>query len=173
MHSADGRLVLTYNGEIYNHRELRAALEAEDLGPAGGWRGHSDTETLIEAIAAWGLDTALERSVGMFAFALWDRRDRTLSLARDRFGEKPLYYGWAGRDFAFGSELKAVRAHPRFDATIDPAARSPLRLTHQHPRAPPAFIATSGSSNRAASLHYRSRSVRRATVANIPSLLVV
>ena len=119
MHSADGRLVLSYNGEIYNHLELRAALEAKDSGPAGGWRGHSDTETLVEAVAAWGLDTALKRSVGMFAFAVWDRRDRTLSLARDRFGEKPLYYGWAGRDFVFGSELKAIRTHPEFDATID------------------------------------------------------
>ncbi|MEP7315845.1 MAG: asparagine synthase (glutamine-hydrolyzing) [Sphingomicrobium sp.] len=119
MHSAEGHFVLSYNGEIYNHLELRATLEAEDRAPPGGWRGHSDTETLVEAIAAWGLDTALERSVGMFAFALWDRRDRTLSLARDRFGEKPLHYGWAGRDFVFGSELKAIRGHPQFDATID------------------------------------------------------
>jgi asparagine synthase (glutamine-hydrolysing) len=119
MHSADGRVVLSYNGEIYNHREMRAALDSEARTPAVGWRGHSDTETLVEAIAAWGLEPALERSVGMFAFALWDRGARTLSLARDRFGEKPLYYGWAGRDFVFASELKAIRAHPDFDATID------------------------------------------------------
>ncbi len=119
MHSADGHLVLIYNGEIYNHLDLRAALEADGRGPAGGWRGHSDTETLIEAIAAWGLDEALDRSVGMFAFALWNRRNRVLSLARDRFGEKPLYYGWAGRDLVFASELKVLRAHPEFDAEID------------------------------------------------------
>lgn len=119
MASADGRLVLSYNGEIYNHAELRAALDGEGRTPEGGWSGHSDTETLVEAIAAWGLDHALGRAVGMFAFAVWDRRGRTLSLARDRFGEKPLYYGWAGRDFVFASELKAIRAHPDFDATID------------------------------------------------------
>ncbi len=119
MASADGRLMLSYNGEIYNHAELRAALDAEGRTPTGGWRGHSDTETLLEAIAAWGLDDALPRAVGMFAFALWDRQSRTLSLARDRFGEKPLYYGWAGRDFVFASELKAIRAHPEFDPTID------------------------------------------------------
>ncbi len=119
MLSNDDRLVLSYNGEIYNHHELRASLDAERRTPDGGWRGHSDTETLVEAIAAWGLDAALASSVGMFAFALWDRRERTLHLVRDRFGEKPLYYGWAGRDFVFASELKAIRAHPDFDATLD------------------------------------------------------
>ena len=125
MHSHDGRYVLTFNGEIYNHRELRAEVEASGHVPDGGWRGHCDTETLLEAIAAWGLSRALERSVGMFAFALWDRKERTLRLVRDRFGEKPLYYGWAGQDLLFASELKAIRHHPRFDATIDPRA---LRL---------------------------------------------
>ena len=119
MPSADGRFMLSYNGEIYNHADLRAALDGEGLAPERGWRGHSDTETLLQAIAAWGLDIALARSVGMFAFALWDRRDRTLHLVRDRFGEKPLYYGWAGRDFVFASELKAIRVHPDFDATVD------------------------------------------------------
>ena len=119
MPSADGRFMLNYNGEIYNHAELRAALDGEGRTPDGGWRGHSDTETLAQAIAGWGLEPALARSVGMFAFALWDRRDRTLQLVRDRFGEKPLYYGWAGRDFVFASELKAIRAHPDFDANID------------------------------------------------------
>jgi asparagine synthase (glutamine-hydrolysing) len=125
MHSHDGRYVLTFNGEIYNHRELRAEVETSGHVPDGGWRGHCDTETLLEAIAAWGLSRALERSVGMFAFALWDRKERTLRLVRDRFGEKPLYYGWAGQDLLFASELKAIRHHPRFDATIDPRA---LRL---------------------------------------------
>src|SRR4051812_32309275 len=123
MASADGRWVISYNGEIYNHEELRAELEVG--GGEVAWRGHSDTETLIECIAAWGLERTLARSVGMFAFALWDRRDRRLHLVRDRFGEKPLYYGWAGGDFLFGSELKALRAHPAFD---NPISRKALRL---------------------------------------------
>lgn len=122
MHSADGRLVINFNGEIYNHVELRGALEAEQAAPEGGWRGHSDTETFLEAIAHWGLQQALERSSGMFAFALWDRSSRTLRLVRDRFGEKPLYYGWCGGELLFGSELKALRAHPRFDHSIDRTA---------------------------------------------------
>ena len=119
MHSADGRFVLNYNGEIYNHSELRRELEAAGQAPDGGWRGHSDTETMLQAIAAWGLEPAVTRFVGMFAFALWDRRDRVLHLVRDRFGEKPLYYGWAGRDFLFGSELKSFRLHPEFDHQVD------------------------------------------------------
>src|SRR6476469_5260667 len=82
MHSADGRYVLTYNGEVYNHQDLRQQLEAVGAVPEGGWRGHSDTETLLQAIVKWGLRAAIERSVGMFALAVWDRRDRTLSLAR-------------------------------------------------------------------------------------------
>lgn len=124
MHSRDGRFVITYNGEIYNHAELRTELETSGHAPKGGWCGTSDTETLIEAIAAWGLEAALDRAVGMFAFALWDRKERRLQLVRDRFGEKPLYYGWAGGDFLFGSELKALRAHPRFD---NPISRTALR----------------------------------------------
>ena len=119
MLSANGRFVLTFNGEIYNFEDLRADLEAGGLVPTGGWRGHSDTEVFLEAIAAWGVEAALSKAVGMFAFGLWDRRERLLTLARDRFGEKPLYYGWAGRNFVFGSELKALRAHPRFDNPID------------------------------------------------------
>ena len=119
MASADGRWVIAYNGEIYNHPALRAELETAGAVPQGGWCGHSDTETMVQAIAAWGLVPALERMVGMFAFALWDARTRELRLVRDRFGEKPLYYGWAGRDFLFGSELKALRQHPRFDGAID------------------------------------------------------
>lgn len=117
MISASGRFVLSYNGEIYNHAELRAELELCVSEIA--WRGHSDTETLVEAIAAWGLDATLRKSVGMFALALWDRRERTLSLARDRFGEKPLYYGWVGGDLIFASELKAMRVHANFDNSID------------------------------------------------------
>ena len=110
MVSSNGRWVLTYNGEIYNHRSLRSELEAAGLAPDGGWRGHSDTETFVEAIAAWGLDHTLSRTTGMFAFGLWDRAERKLYLVRDRFGEKPLYYGWVGGDFAFASELKALTA---------------------------------------------------------------
>lgn len=117
MLSDTGRFALTFNGEIYNHSELRAALERE--GAAPNWRGHSDTEVLLAAVSAWGIWRTLERSVGMFAFGLWDRRERTLVLARDRLGEKPLYYGKAGRTFLFGSELAALRAHPDWDGEID------------------------------------------------------
>ena len=122
MVSHSGRYVLTFNGEIYNHADLRAELESEG---SNGWRGHSDTETLLEAIASWGLSETLRRSVGMFALGLWDRQDRKLFLARDRFGEKPLYYSRAGKEFLFGSELKAIRAHPDFSGTID---REALRI---------------------------------------------
>lgn len=123
MTSADGRYVITYNAEIYNHSELRAELEKQQGAvPPGGWRGHSDTETLLECVSAWGLDETLPKIVGMFAFALWDRQERKLHLVRDRFGEKPLYYGWAGKDFLFASELKAIRAHPGFAGEIDRGA---------------------------------------------------
>ena len=122
MRSADGRWQIVFNGEIYNHRTMRRALEREGAAPADGWRGASDTETLLQAIAAWGLQRALEESAGMFALALWDRRERLLHLARDRFGEKPLYYGWAGGDFLFASELKAMRCHPEFRGEIDRGA---------------------------------------------------
>lgn len=122
MHSADGRFVICFNGEIYNFEEIRAELEAEGQVPEGGWRGRSDTEVLLQAFVAWGLEVAIGKAAGMFAFALWDRKDRLLHLVRDRFGEKPLYYGWAGRDLLFGSELKALRCHPEFDRTIDRTA---------------------------------------------------
>jgi asparagine synthase (glutamine-hydrolysing) len=122
MVSQNGRFVLTFNGEIYNHPALRAALVSEGIS---GWRGHSDTETLLEAIASWGLERALRESVGMFALGLWDWHDRKLFLARDRFGEKPLYYGHAGKEFLFASELKAIRSHPDFTGTID---RDALRI---------------------------------------------
>jgi asparagine synthase (glutamine-hydrolysing) len=117
MVSGDGRLVITFNGEIYNHSDLRADLSAS--GRHGAWSGHSDTETLLAGFSAWGVKATLERAVGMFAFALWDRNDRRLYLARDRFGEKPLYYGWTARGFVFGSELKALRRYPGFDNPID------------------------------------------------------
>ena len=124
MFSASGQWAITFNGEIYNHAELRAELER--AGAAPQWRGHSDTEVLLAAISAWGVRRALERSVGMFAFALWDRPNRTLILARDRLGEKPLYYGRAGKTFMFASELAALRAHPDWQGEIDRGALSLL-----------------------------------------------
>lgn len=112
MRSACGRYVIAFNGEIYNHLGLR-----EEIGDIA-WRGHSDTETLLAGIAAWGLEATLRRCVGMFAIALWDHQERTLQLARDRFGEKPLYYGWVDGAFLFGSELKALKAYPGFAAPV-------------------------------------------------------
>lgn len=110
------RYVIVFNGEIYNHQEIRAELEA-NLGWVD-WRGHSDTETLLTAISMWGLETALKRVVGMFAFAVWDRHARVLILARDRMGEKPLYYGYQNGIFMFASELKALATHPAFTGKI-------------------------------------------------------
>ena len=127
MHSASGRWVLAFNGEIYNHMALRSELEAmhcrASLAMTGlRWRGHSDTETLLAGFEHWGVEETLQRCVGMFAIALWDRQSRTLTLVRDRIGEKPLYYGWVGsglrRALVFGSELKAFKAYPGFDATV-------------------------------------------------------
>jgi asparagine synthase (glutamine-hydrolysing) len=108
MASASGRYLLSYNGEIYNFAELRADLDAAGSAPA--WRGHSDTEVLLACVEAWGIEAALQRAVGMFAISLWDRETRTLTLARDRLGEKPLYYGEVGGRLLFGSELKALQA---------------------------------------------------------------
>lgn len=116
-HSRCGRYVLTYNGEIYNHAEVRRAIEA--AGPIE-WCGHSDTETLLEAIALWGLAKALERCSGMFALGLWDRHTRQLSLARDRVGEKPLFYGWNADKLLFASSLASLRVVPGFSAVVDP-----------------------------------------------------
>jgi asparagine synthase (glutamine-hydrolysing) len=119
MHSDCGRLTVTFNGEIYNHLDMRAELEA--AGAAPNWRGHSDTETLLYAIRHWGVAAALQRFSGQFAFALWDERERTLTLARDRFGEKPLFYGWCGKDLIFASELKALAKHPAWSPSLDRA----------------------------------------------------
>ncbi len=131
MKAASGRYVIAYNGEIYNHLEIRKALDAAGLAPT--WRGHSDTETLLAGFDAWGIEQTLLRATGMFAFALWDRQKRTLTLGRDRLGEKPLYYGWQGfgsaRAFLFGSELKALHAHPAFEKQID---RDALCLYMRH-----------------------------------------
>jgi asparagine synthase (glutamine-hydrolysing) len=124
MRSACSRYVIAFNGEIYNHLALRRELEA--AGDAPEWRGASDTETLLACFVAWGVVATLKKTVGMFALALWDRQQRRLALARDRYGEKPLYYGYAGEGgaaaFIFGSELKALRAYGSLEAEIDRGA---------------------------------------------------
>jgi asparagine synthase (glutamine-hydrolysing) len=118
MMSPSGRYIGTFNGEIYNFSDLRKELRVE-------WRGHSDTEVMLAAFDAWGLDGAVNRFNGMFAIALWDRQQRWLHLVRDRMGVKPLYYGFAGKTLLYGSELKALRQHPDFEGKID---RSALQL---------------------------------------------
>ncbi len=155
MVSACGRYVIVLNGEIYNHLDLRALLEKHDIFSFANadqllsrdkavlkvreasprWQGHSDTETLMAAIVAWGMEETLNRCVGMFALGLWDRKTQTLTLARDRFGEKPLYYGWAGqsgtRAFVFASELKALKEYPGFKNAINREALAEyLRFTY-------------------------------------------
>ncbi len=132
MPSADGRLVITFNGEIYNFAELRAELDRE---AAVAWRGHCDTEVLLEAAARWGLEATLRKCVGMFALALWDRERNRLVLARDRLGVKPLYYGWQGDTFFFASELKALAAHPGFRPRLSREALA-LFLRHGYIPAP-------------------------------------
>lgn len=133
MTSPCGRYTLIYNGEIYNHQDLRAELDK-----AGGgfvWRGHSDTETLLAGICFWGVEKTLKRLNGMFAFALWDKSEKQLFLARDRMGEKPLYYGCNGETFLFGSELKALTAHPDWQGQIDRDALT-LYLRHNYVPSP-------------------------------------
>ena len=127
MSSASGQYVIVFNGEIYNHLSLRKSLGAAGLAP--DWRGHSDTETLLAGFDAWGIQATIEKSIGMFAIAIWDKRTRTITLGRDRLGEKPLYYGWQGGTFLFGSELKALHAHPAFNAEVD---RNSLALLMRH-----------------------------------------
>lgn len=117
MVSRCGRYVLAFNGEIYNHLLLRDELEQGFSDRT--WLGHSDTETLLEAFSHWGIESTLQKAKGMFAIALWDRARQVLTLSRDRLGEKPLYYGFQKGVFLFGSELKALRAHPAFQNEID------------------------------------------------------
>ncbi len=131
MVSGSGRFVITYNGEIYNYREVSAELERAGMRP----RSHCDTEVLLEAIDRWGLDAALARCAGMYAFALWDVADRSLHLVRDRVGQKPLYYGWAGDSFLFASELKALRVHPCWRGDINRDAVA-VYLRHGYVPAP-------------------------------------
>lgn len=131
MQSACGRYVIAFNGEIYNHLDLRKALLA--AGETFDWRGHSDTETLLAGFSAWGVRATVERCIGMFAIAMWDRTEQVLTLVRDRLGEKPLYYGWQGQgheaSLVFGSELSALKAHPAFAAVIN---RDALGLMMRH-----------------------------------------
>ena len=115
MLSADGRFVIVYNGEIYNFLELKTELS----GMGVSFKGTSDTEVMLASICQWGLAEAVKKFNGMFAFAVWDRQEKCLSLVRDRIGIKPLYYGWMGTTFLFGSELKALAAHPNFRAIIN------------------------------------------------------
>ncbi len=143
MPSGSGRYVIAFNGEIYNHLDLRAELEGMDcrssLAMTDTWRGHSDTETLLAGFDAWGIEATVKKCIGMFAFAVWDKQTRVLTLGRDRLGEKPLYYGWQGQGegaaFLFGSELKALKAHPVFAAEIDRGALS-LLMRHGYIPAP-------------------------------------
>src|SRR5450759_1486622 len=127
MQSASGRYVIIFNGEVYNFEAIRGELVV--AGTAPPFRGHSDTEVILAAIEAWGLQKAVRSFIGMFAFELWDRRESRLALVRDRVGVKPLYYGTCGRTLLFASELKALRAHPAFDGAID---RGSLALLMRH-----------------------------------------
>ena len=129
MASASGRYQIIFNGEIYNHAALRRELEQG--GQRFDWRGHSDTETLLAGIEVWGFEATLKRCTGMFAMALWDRETRSLQLARDRLGEKPLYYGWQGQHFFFASELSALKAHPAFKPALNPQAIA-LMMRHNY-----------------------------------------
>ena len=128
MISASGRYVISFNGEVYNHLDLRERLSIGRSNQVN-WRGGSDTETLITGIETWGLTETLEKSIGMFAFALWDREEQVLYLVRDRIGEKPLYYGYQQDVFLFGSELKALKAHPAFEGEVD---RNTIALQLRH-----------------------------------------
>ena len=134
MCSASGRYMIVFNGEIYNHGEIRKRLDTQ-FCTSVSWYGSSDTEVLLATIDRWGLPRALQDAIGMFALAVWDRQERTLYLARDRLGEKPLYYGWQNRVFIFGSELKALVAHSSFAGEVDREALLAF-LRHKYVPAP-------------------------------------
>ena len=134
MTSAGGRYVVVYNGEIYNFEEIGKELRAR----GATFRGHSDTEIMLAAFEAWGVESAIKRLAGMFALALWDRTERRLHLVRDRIGEKPLYVGRAGNALVFGSELKALRVAPGFRGSVDRGALT-LLLRYNYVPAPHAI----------------------------------
>ena len=133
MESSNGRYVIAFNGEIYNHLQIRSDIEKNNENLS--WKGHSDTETILNAFETFGIQKSLEKFVGMFAFSLWDKKNKILTLARDRLGEKPMYYGWQntikGRVFLFGSELKALKSFPNIDLKIDRGSLS-LFLKHAY-----------------------------------------
>jgi asparagine synthase (glutamine-hydrolysing) len=131
MHSADGRFVISYNGEVYNHAEIRRELEAEGQS----FRGHSDTEVILESIARHGVSATVRHLIGMFAIAVWDRKQRTLTLVRDRLGIKPVYWANINGVFMFGSELKALREYPGWTPRIKPQAVSAY-MRHNYIPAP-------------------------------------
>ena len=139
MCSVGGDLIIAFNGEVYNHLDLRDELKSLPGHERKIWLGHSDTETLLSCIEVWGLEKTLQKTVGMFGFALWDKRSKRLFLARDRFGEKPVYFGWQGngvnKSFLFGSELKALKIHPSFSAKVDRGSLG-LLLRHSYIPAP-------------------------------------
>jgi len=139
MFSASGRYVLTFNGEVYNFEAIRCELLENGLAPA--FRGHSDTEVMLAAIEAWGIESAVKRFIGMFAIALWDREERELFLIRDRVGVKPFYYGTCGQTFFYASELKALHAHPEFEPEID---RDALALYFRYTYVPAPFTIYQG-----------------------------
>jgi asparagine synthase (glutamine-hydrolysing) len=141
MRSHCGRYVVAFNGEIYNFMEIRAELD--EIGPPLDWRGHSDTEVMLAALSRWGIADSLTKFTGMFAIALWDRKTQLLHLARDRMGEKPLYYGWLGGSFVFGSELKSLRVHPEWSGEID---RNALALYVRYDYVPTPFSIYKGIS---------------------------
>lgn len=148
MATSCGKHVLAFNGEIYNHEDLRLELQAE-LGQIQ-WRGHSDTEVLLLGLRHWGVTATLSKLNGMFAFAYWRESDQALFLARDRLGEKPLYFGRQNSSFLFGSELKALKAHPSFSSEID---RNALALYMRHSYIPEPYSIYTGI-NKLKSAHY-------------------
>ena len=173
MVSKSNRYVIAFNGEIYNHLELRRELEMmtqpssilEKDAAAIIWRGHSDTETLLAGFEAWGVEATLEKTVGMFALSLWDKEENILTLARDRIGEKPLYYGFQNNTFLFGSELKALKAHPEFLSEID---RDVLCLYLRHCYIPAPYSIYKGIKKLLSGTYVQ---VRLGDDANSPSLI--
>ncbi len=133
MESSYGRFVIAFNGEIYNHLQIRSEIEKSNKNIS--WRGHSDTETILRAFETFGIEDSIKKFIGMFALSLWDRKNKILTLARDRLGEKPMYYGWQntanGRVFLFGSELKALKSFPNIDLRVDRGSLS-LFLKHAY-----------------------------------------
>lgn len=162
MVSACGRYHIVFNGEIYNHLELRRQL------PPQAWRGHADTETLLACISRWGVERTLRATVGMFAFGLFDAVERRLVLARDRFGEKPLYYGYAGEAFVFASELAPLRAAPGFDGSIDRMALA-LYMQHGYVPAPRSIYASLNKLAAASWIEVRSATIAARSLPSVRS----